>query len=240
VIPNADDAARRAEIAARLDRISERITTACDAAGRDIADVRLIAVTKTYPAADVVHLAALGIRDIGENRDQEAAPKAAEVAAAGIDVRWHHVGQLQRNKARSVAGYASAVHSVDRLRLVDALGTARAATDRSPLDVFIQLSIDGDTTRGGARAADVPEIAAAVTAQPTLALVGLMAIAPLDMPPEQAFEVLAAESARLVARYPRASAISAGMSGDLEPAIERGATHIRVGSALLGMRARLR
>jgi hypothetical protein len=240
VIPNADDTARRAEIAARLEHLRERIAVACDSAGRDVAAVTLVAVTKTYPAADVAHLAALGVRDVGENRDQEAAPKAAEVTAAGIDVRWHHVGQLQRNKVRSVAGYASAVHSVDRLRLVEALGAARTATGRSPLDVFIQLSIDGDTARGGALAADVPEIAAAVSAQPALALVGLMAIAPLDMPPDRAFDLLAVESARLVAQYPRATSISAGMSGDLEPAIERGATHVRVGSALLGMRARLR
>jgi hypothetical protein len=240
VIPNADDAARRAEIAARLELIRERIAVACGSAGREATAITLVAVTKTYPAADVAHLAALGVRDIGENRDQEAAPKAAEVAAAGIEVRWHQVGQLQRNKVRSVAGYASAVHSVDRLRLVDALGAARAATGRPPLDVFVQLSIDGDTTRGGAPAADVPEIAAAVAAQPALTLVGLMAIAPLDMPPAQAFDLLAAKSARLVAQYPHATSISAGMSGDLEPAIERGATHVRVGSALLGMRARLR
>src|SRR5215475_637586 len=235
MISSADDDPRRAEIAERLDRLRRRIAAACDAAGRDVAGVTLVAVTKTYPAADVAHLAALGVHDIGENRDQEAAPKAAEIAAAGIDVRWHHVGQLQRNKARSVAGYATAVHSVDRLRLVEALGAACAAIGRPPLEVFVQLSIDGDTTRGGALAADVPDVATAVAAHPALTLVGLMAIAPLDMQPEQAFDVLAAESARLVVRYPRASSISAGMSGDLEAAIARGATHVRVGSALLGM-----
>ena len=138
-------------------------------------------MTKTYPASDVAHLAALGVRDIGENREQEAAPKVAEIAAAGIEVRWHHVGQLQRNKARAVAGYAYAVHSVDRVRLVDALGQARDATGLAPLEVFVQLSIDGDIARGGALAADVPVIAEAVVGQPALRLAGLMAVAPLGM-----------------------------------------------------------
>src|SRR5262249_19362486 len=174
-IPHADDSVRRAELAASLDRLRQRIAAACTAAGRDPAEVTLVAVTKTYPASDVAHLAALGLRDIGENRDQEAAPKAAALTAAGIDVRWHYVGQLQRNKARSVASYASAVHSVDRVRLVDALGSARAAAGKPALEVFIQLSIDGDTTRGGAVADDVPTIAAAIGEEPALTLAGLMA-----------------------------------------------------------------
>src|SRR3989440_6714605 len=140
---------RRAELATRLARVRTRIAEACAAAGRDRAAVTLVAVTKTYPASDVLHLAALGVRDIGENRDQDAAPKAAEVAAAGEEVRWHFVGQLQRNKARSVAGYASLVHSVDSVRLVRALGKAAGART-TPLEVLVQVSIDGDPTRGGA------------------------------------------------------------------------------------------
>jgi hypothetical protein len=240
VIANADDPARRAEIADRLARLRDRIAAACAVADRDPSGITLVAVTKTYPAADVGHLAALGVRDIGENRDQEAAPKAAACAAAGIDVRWHYVGQLQRNKARSVAGYATAVHSVDRPPLVDALGRARSADERGPLDVFIQLSIDGDVTRGGALAADVPALADAVAAQPALRLLGLMAVAPLGMRPPDAFGRLAAVSAQLRTSHPTATALSAGMSEDLEPAIEYGATHVRVGSALLGMRAKLR
>jgi pyridoxal phosphate enzyme (YggS family) len=235
----AGDSDRAAEIAASLARLRARIAAACAVAGRDPAEITLVAVTKTYPATDVAHLAALGVRDIGENREQEAAPKVAEVAAAGIDVRWHHVGQLQRNKARPVAGYAYAVHSVDRVRLVDALGTARDATGLPPLRVFVQLSIDGDTTRGGALSSDVPLLADAVVGQPSLQLVGLMAVAPLDMTPEAAFDVLAAESWRLRAAYPDATSLSAGMSNDLEAAIARGATHVRVGSALLGMRPKL-
>src|SRR5262245_6691238 len=151
-----DEPARRAEIAGRLKQLRDRIAAACAASARDPAEVTLVAVTKTYLTADVLHLAALGVRDIGENRDQEAAPKAVEVAAAGADVRWHYVGQLQRNKARSVVRYASAVHSVDRVRLVEALGAARAAAGGPPLDVFIQVSIDGDTARGGALSVDVP------------------------------------------------------------------------------------
>jgi pyridoxal phosphate enzyme (YggS family) len=236
---SADDAARAAEIGANLERLRARIASACTIAGRDPSGITLVAVTKTYPAADVAHLSALGVRDIGENREQEAAPKVAAITAAGIEVRWHHVGQLQRNKARAVAGYAYAVHSVDRVRLVDALGTARAATDRPPLDVFVQLSIDGDTSRGGAVAADVPAIAEAVAGQPSLRLAGLMAVAPIEMAPAAAFDILAAESQRLRATYPGAVWLSAGMSNDLEPAIEHGATHVRVGSALLGMRPML-
>ncbi|HEY7177357.1 MAG TPA: YggS family pyridoxal phosphate-dependent enzyme [Micromonosporaceae bacterium] len=235
-----EDSARRAEIAGRLEQLRERIAAACAASARDPAEVTVVAVTKTYPAADVLHLAALGVRDIGENRDQEAAPKAVEVAAAGVDVHWHYVGQLQRNKARSVAHYATAVHSVDRARLVEALGAARDVAGGPPLDVFIQVSIDGDTARGGALSADVPALADAIADQPALHLVGLMAVAPLDMRPENAFDALAVVSSELRSRHPEASALSAGMSGDLEAAIERGATHVRVGSALLGMRTKLR
>jgi PLP dependent protein len=235
----ADDPVRAAEIAASLERLRARIASACTTAGRDPSEITLVAVTKTYPAADVAHLAALGVRDIGENREQEAAPKVAEIAAAGIEVRWHHVGQLQRNKARAVAGYAYAVHSVDRVRLVDTLGRARDSVGLAPLAVFVQLSIDGDTTRGGALVADVPLVAEAVAGQPSLRLAGLMAVAPLGMSPEAAFDVLAAESERLRLLYPDATSLSAGMSHDLEAAIARGATHVRVGSALLGMRPKL-
>jgi PLP dependent protein len=202
----------------------------------------LIAVTKTYPASDVVHLAALGIGDVGENRDQEAAPKAASVAASGVTgVRWHYVGQLQRNKCRSVAGYANVVHSVDRLPLVAALATARAAVPASvpPLDVLVQVSLDGQTHRGGATRADVAAIAGAVTEASSLRLAGVMAVAPLGLAGDavaRAFAELRAVSVELRSTYPEATVISAGMSADLEPAIMHGATHVRVGSALLGTR----
>jgi pyridoxal phosphate enzyme (YggS family) len=234
---------RRADLATRLARVRTRIAEACAAAGRDRGAVTLVAVTKTYPASDVLHLAALGVRDIGENRDQEAAPKAAEVDAAGEQVRWHFVGQLQRNKARSVAGYASLVHSVDSVRLARALAKAAAGRD-TPLEVLVQVSIDGDPTRGGAvpggdAEAGLEKVAEAVSSTETLRLRGVMAIAPLDWAPERAFERLASVAAELRLAYPAAELISAGMSADLEQAVAFGATHVRIGSALLGNRPAL-
>lgn len=231
---------RRAEIAGNLEKVRARIATACRSAGRDPDEVTLVAVTKTYPADDVGHLAALGVRDVGENRDQEAAPKAETVAAAGVEVRWHYVGRLQRNKCRSVVGYASVVHSVDRLPLVEALDRARDEASRAggvpPLDVLVQCSLDGDTRRGGADLADLPALAAAVAARSTLRLAGLMAVAPLGESPDRAFAVLARAAADLRRDHPMATLVSAGMSADLEAAIAHGATHVRVGSALLGTR----
>ncbi|MET8351311.1 MULTISPECIES: YggS family pyridoxal phosphate-dependent enzyme [unclassified Micromonospora] len=236
---------RRAELAAGLAQVRARIADACASAGRDRADVTMIAVTKTYPASDVLALAGLGVTDVGENRDQEAAGKAAEVAAAGVSPRWHFIGQLQRNKARSVVRYADVVHSVDSVRLARALATAAAGRER-PLAALIQVSIDGDPARGGALpgSADpgvgLEPVAEAVVDSPTMRLAGLMAVAPLGWAPERAFARLAevAEAFRLV--HPGAVALSAGMSGDLEIAIQYGATHVRVGSALLGMRPTLR
>jgi PLP dependent protein len=237
---------RRAELAAGLARVRARIADACAAAGRDRAEVTMIAVTKTYPAGDVVALAGLGVTDMGENRDQEAAPKAAEVAAAGVTPRWHFVGQLQRNKCRSVVRYADAVHSVDSVRLAGALDTAAAAGRDSPLDVLVQVSIDGDPARGGALpdSADpdrgLGPVADAVAGAGGLRLTGLMAVAPLGWEPERAFARLADVARGFRGVHPGATALSAGMSGDLEIAIGYGATHVRVGSALLGMRSTLR
>jgi pyridoxal phosphate enzyme (YggS family) len=237
---------REVELAANLATVRERIAAACAAAGRPSDEVTLVAVTKTYPAADVVRLAALGVPDIGENRDQEAAPKAAEVAAAGARVRWHFVGRLQRNKARSVAGYADLVHSVDSVRLARAL--AEAARERpAPLGVLVQVSLDGDASRGGAVPdspqdvdVDVDRVADAVAEAGSLALRGVMAVAPMGWEPAAAFARLADVAQRLRRRYPEAAVISAGMSGDLEAAVEYGATHVRIGAALLGNRAPLR
>ncbi|MFC8620375.1 YggS family pyridoxal phosphate-dependent enzyme [Micromonospora purpureochromogenes] len=237
---------RRAELAAGLARVRARIADACAAAGRDRAEVTMIAVTKTYPAGDVVALAGLGVTDVGENRDQEAAPKAAEVAAAGVAVRWHFIGQLQRNKARSVVRYADVVHSVDSVRLARALDAAASAGRDRPLDALVQVSIDGDPARGGALpdSADpdrgLGPVAEALAGAGGLRLAGLMAVAPLGWEPERAFARLAEVAARFRDRHPEATALSAGMSGDLEAAIEYGATHVRVGSALLGMRPTLR
>jgi PLP dependent protein len=235
---------RRRELASNLGAVRARMERACAAAGRDPAEVTLIAVTKTYPASDVEELAALGVRDIGENRDQEAAPKAREVAAAGVSVRWHFVGRLQRNKARSVAAYADVVHTVDSVRLADALAGATRPDDgpQGPLDVLVQVSIDGDPARGGAVAGGTDEdqclerVLARVAGSPTLSLRGLMAIAPLDWEPDRAFAGLAAIVDQTRVAYPAATVLSAGMSGDMESAIRYGATHVRVGTALLGNR----
>jgi hypothetical protein len=242
-VPEPDE--RRAELAANLARVRRRIADACNAVGRGRDEVTLVAVTKTYPAEDVLHLAALGVDDVGENRDQEAAPKAAHVGAVGVDVRWHFVGQLQRNKARSVAGYADLVHSVDSVRLATALGDAARTHRGSPLDVLIQVSIDGDPARGGARPGgppdtDLDQVAEAIAVTQSLRLRGVMAVAPVDWDPGAAFERLAGIAERLRVTYPNATVMSAGMSADVESAVEFGATHVRIGSALLGNRPGLR
>ncbi|HEX7745268.1 MAG TPA: YggS family pyridoxal phosphate-dependent enzyme [Micromonosporaceae bacterium] len=244
-IPATALAERRAQLAAALADVRARIATACLAAGRDPAEVTLVAVTKTYPASDVHVLADLGVRDVGENRDQEAAPKVAAVSAAGCRVRWHFVGRLQRNKCRSVAGYADVVQSVDSVRLATALADAARGRERS-LDVLVQVSIDGDPARGGALAESsdpdraLSAVTAAVARLEPVRLSGLMAVAPMDWTPEAAFARLAEIADRVRAEHPGATTLSAGMSADLEAAIAHGATHVRVGSALLGKRSTLR
>jgi len=247
------DDRRRAELVGALGAVRARIAAACEAVGRDPRSVTLIAVTKTYPVADVLTLLRLGVTELAENRDQEAAAKAADVAAAAAAFTasatdrsdeplpaptWHFVGQLQSRKCRSVAGYASAVHSLDRPKLVTALaGAVAEVRDGRPLDVFVQVSLDADPDRGGAVPDAVPELADAVAGRPELRLRGLMAVPPIDADPDAAFARLAELSAQLRARHPAADALSAGMSGDLEAAIRHGSTHVRVGTALLGRRA---
>jgi len=229
---------RREELAARLTAVRERISAACEAAGRKPEDVTLVAVTKTFPASDVRLLSELGVTDIGENRDAEAAPKAAQ--CADLDLTWHFVGQLQTNKCASVARYATFVHSVDRLRLIRALGTA-ARRAELVIQCLIEVSLDADPARGGAPADEIPGLAEALMTEPGLALAGVMAIAPLTMEPADAFARLLDSAAVIRAMQPSAAVISAGMSGDLEAAIAAGATHVRIGTALLGdRRARVR
>jgi pyridoxal phosphate enzyme (YggS family) len=230
-----DVEARRAELATRLRAVRGRIAGACVAAGREPGEVTLIAVTKTFPASDVRLLSDLGVRDVGENRDQEAAPKAAECAALASKLTWHFIGQLQTNKAASVARYAGVVHSVDRLRLVRALGSAARRAGRV-ITCLVQVSLDKDEARGGVPEAEVPAIAAAVAGEEGLKLGGVMAMAPLDVPPALAFAPLPRIAGVVRAAYPEAVIVSAGMSGDLEEAIAAGATHVRVGTALLGGR----
>ncbi len=234
-----DDERRRAELVTALGAVRARIADACSAAGRDPRAVTLMAVTKTFPASDVAVLARIGVTDIGENRDQEAAPKVAATAALLGDVpspRWHFVGRLQSRKCRSVASYASAVHSVDRAELAGKLADGAVAAGRSRLEIFVQVSLDGDPERGGVAVEAVPDVAAAVAARRELRLRGVMAVPPLDTDPEREFARLLEVSLALREQYPDADAISAGMSHDLEAAVKHGSTHVRVGTALLGRR----
>jgi len=227
------EVSRSEQLGARLRAVRARIDRACAAAGRDVASVTLVVVTKTYPASDVRLLSSLGVTDVAENRDQEAAAKVAE--SAGLGLRWHFVGQVQTNKARSVARYASCVHAVDRPTLVVAL--SRAAQERAvPLDCLVQVSLDGDPARGGVPVPGVGELARQIAEAPGLRLRGLMAVAPVGADPDRSFSVLPGLQERLNSSFPSADMISAGMSGDLEAAIRHGATHLRVGTAVLGQR----
>lgn len=225
------DDPRTDELAANLAEVRARIAGAAADVGRDPGDVLLVAVTKTFAAPDVRRLAALGVTDFGENRDQEAREKAAAVP----DVRWHFVGRLQRNKVRSVASYACTVDSVDREALVDPLDRAAAGRDGG-LEVLLQVSLDGDPRRGGVPAADLAALADRVAATAHLSLAGLMAVAPLGTDADRGYADLAGIAARLRAGHPHATTLSAGMSGDLEAAVRHGATQVRVGTALLGGR----
>ncbi|MEU8546838.1 YggS family pyridoxal phosphate-dependent enzyme [Streptomyces roseoverticillatus] len=232
---------RRTELADNLARVEERISMACAAAGRPREDVTLIVVTKTYPASDVRLLAGLGVRHVAENRDQEAAPKAAE--CADLPLTWHFVGQLQTNKVRSVASYADFVHSVDRTRLVTALSDAAVKAGRT-LDCLIQVALDAESgergERGGVAPDGVTELAGVLAAAEGVRPAGLMTVAPLVGTyagrPRAAFERLMEISTGLRAAHPAANMVSAGMSADLDAAVAAGATHVRVGSAVLGVR----
>ncbi|MHA7154936.1 YggS family pyridoxal phosphate-dependent enzyme [Arthrobacter sp. TMN-50] len=244
---------RAEQLAGRLAAVRRRIDRAVSGAGR-ADEPELIVVTKYFPADDLRILAGLGVTAMGESRDQEAAAKALELADLGL--HWHFIGQLQTNKARSVARYAEVVHSVDRVQLVRALGKA-VATERTgsepgshaALSCFIQVdlsrpdrsaaSISGHQ-RGGAAPADVVALGHLIDGTDGLDLAGVMAVAPLGRDPAEAFGQLAEISASLRTDFPAASGISAGMSGDLEAAVSAGATHLRIGSQVLGDRPPLR
>jgi pyridoxal phosphate enzyme (YggS family) len=227
---------RRDELSSGLRAVRNRIDIACDSVGRDPDSVTLVAVTKTFPASDIRLLAELGVTDVGENRDQEASAKHAD--CAHLPLRWHFVGQLQRNKVRSVAAYADVVHSVDRLSLVTALSTAAEAASRE-VTALIQVNLDDsdDAGRGGVAPDLAADLADAVALAPGLRLGGLMAVAPLGGDVDAAFARLARTGERIRDRHRDATIVSAGMSGDLEQAIRHGATHMRIGTALLGHRA---
>ncbi|MGW0993844.1 YggS family pyridoxal phosphate-dependent enzyme [Streptomyces sp. NPDC002523] len=235
---------RKTELAANLANVEDRITAACVAAGRKREEVTLIVVTKTYPASDVRILSELGVRHVAENRDQDAAPKAA--ACADLRLKWHFVGQLQTNKVRSVVGYADFVQSVDRARLVSTLSKEAVRAERE-VGCLVQVAFDagvgGRGERGGVAPGGIEELADLVADAPGLRLDGLMTVAPLTGEyagrERAAFEGLMDLSTDLRRAHPAATMVSAGMSADLEQAVAAGATHVRVGTAVLGVRPRL-
>ncbi|MEO3783495.1 YggS family pyridoxal phosphate-dependent enzyme [Actinocorallia sp. B10E7] len=226
---------REEELAANLRDVGERIALACREAGRDPGEVTLIAVTKTFPASDVRLLAGLGITDVGENRDQEAAPKAA--ACGDLPLVWHFIGALQTNKVKSVVRYARVVQSVDRPRLVTAL-SEEAVKQGKKVTCLAQVSLDppDSSGRSGVKPDHLLALADRISTAPGLELGGIMAVAPLGADPAPAFERLAGYAEKLRSVHPDAGIVSAGMSGDLKEAIACGATHVRIGTALLGGR----
>lgn len=246
--------ARYEELGTNLEVVERRIAGACAAAGRGREEVTLVVVTKTYPAEDTALLAALGVTDVAENRDQEAAPKAER--CVNLPLTWHFVGQLQTNKVRSVVRYADEVHSVDRPRLVESLSAAVLTSGRAPLGCLVQVALDktrsisGSTAggegahRAGVAPQDVLALADLIADTPGLRLDGVMSVAPLSGPlagdPAHTFERVAEIASAVRASHPTATMVSAGMSGDLEQAIAAGATHVRVGTAVLGVRSPLR
>jgi PLP dependent protein len=226
---------RREQIESGLATVRARIDTACAEAGRSSEEITLVVVTKFFPPSDVRLLAELGVGHVGENRHQEAVAKAAE--CAGVDVRWHFIGGLQSNKAAAVAGYADVVHSVDRAKLVG--GLSRGAQERGhELDCLVQVSLDppGASGRSGCDPDDLPALVEKIRDAEGLRLRGVMGVAPLDGDSGDAFARLGELASVVRQQEPEATWISAGMSADLERAVEHGATHLRIGSAVLGPR----
>jgi PLP dependent protein len=245
---------RELELADALTALRSRLAAAAEGAGRKLDDIQLLPITKFFPATDVAILSRLGCRAFGESRDQEAAIKADAVerlldGPAGVGRalprrQWHMVGKIQRNKARSLATWAHTAHSVSSTRVVAALDRAVAGAlsegcRERPLGIYVQISLDGDVSRGGVDISDsgsVDEICAQVEASDFLELVGLMGIPPLDWDPDTAFARLQSEHDRVQRSHPDAVGLSAGMSNDLESAVKHGSTCVRVGTALLGQR----
>lgn len=217
------------DFAERLATVEDRIQTALARQGRVRDEVTLIVVTKFHPESTVRALHAIGVQDFGENRHQEARAKAQ--ATSDLDARWHFVGQLQSNKARQAAQYAAAIHSLDRPALVTALSTSQ-----HNIHGFVQINLTDDPARGGVSPEELEPLVEQVLETPTILLRGVMAVAPLDEAPEAAFERLAQLSQRVRSLAPEATAISAGMTHDFETALEYGATHLRIGSAITGNR----
>jgi hypothetical protein len=226
------EAQEQSDLAARLSVIDERIADAARQAGRDPAELTRIVVTKFHPATLVRQLHDLGVREVGENRQQELSAKEAELTA--LDVRWHFIGQGQTNKAAAIRRSADVVHSVDRGRFADALH--RAAEGDDVLDVLVQVNLTDDAGRGGVAPAETRALAEHILTLPSLRLRGVMAVAPLDEEPASAFARLRGIADELRAVDPSATWISSGMTGDFVEAIAAGATHLRIGSAITGPR----
>ena len=229
--------ARGEELGGRLGEVRARIERAAEAAGRAPEDLELVVVTKYFPASDVDLLVDLGVRHIGENKDQEAGAKVAELARRP-EVTVHFIGQLQSNKAGHVASYADVVQSLDRPKIVTALDRAAEQRGRT-LDVLVQVALDDGEGRGGAAPGQVPALADLVERSASLRLRGVMAVAPLSGEPRRAFARLREVADGIRAGHSEATWISAGMSADLEDAVAEGATHLRVGTAILGTRPSL-
>jgi pyridoxal phosphate enzyme (YggS family) len=218
---------RRSEITSNLQTVRDEISKAVASAGRSLDEITLIAVTKTFPASDVEILKDLGVTDFGENRDADAAPKAAAVAGT-----WHFQGQIQSNKLKSITSWANVIHSLDEIRHFEVIEKSAP----HPLEIFCQVSLDGSEGRGGVSEQKLYELAQAIEKSATHTLQGLMAVAPLGVDPSAAFSKLSAIHKAFMADFPKANKLSAGMSGDYKEAIAHGATHIRIGSSILGSR----
>ena len=213
----------------RLSEVRSGIADAAVEAGTDASAVTLVVVTKFHPASLVRELFDLGVTDVGESRHQEASAKSGELS--DLPLRWHFVGQLQSKKARQALGYTHVIHSVDRASLVDALSATQ-----TPVDVFLQVNLTDDPARGGASPSDVCDLAEAVVSTGNLRLLGVMAVAPLGEEPRAAFARLRAIGDRVREIAPGATAMSAGLTNDYRDAILEGATHLRIGSAITGLR----
>ena len=218
-------------LASSLQSVRERIDSAAKSVGRSTDEITLIAVTKTYPTSDAEILASLGVTNFGENRDSEGAEKAAVVSG-----RWHFQGQIQSKKLKSIAAWASVIHSVDSEEHLSKLSKVLENTGKM-MDVFLQLSLDGDLSRGGALAKDISKLADLVESNRSMRLMGLMCVPPVGADLDESFARIQSEHLAFLANYPQATNLSAGMSMDFETAIKHGATHIRVGSQILGQRA---
>lgn len=224
------------ELGGRYQAIADRVANAARESNRNREDITLVVVTKNHPHQLVLDLIELGSRDFGENRDQEASPKAKAIAAeTAVDFNWHFIGQLQTNKVKSVLEYADFLHSLDRSSLLDEL-QKRTAEREKPLKVFVQVNMTDDPERGGVNPQDLMGFAERVLTSPGLELVGLMGVGGLEVAPELEFERLAELSQKLQELAPSANRLSMGMSGDFEVAIAYGATHLRIGTAITGKR----